>query len=176
MSSSPSSFSNMSQPTCHVGFPLHPPSCHTHRTFFPPQVSVSRGPGWCSTTVQTTNSWSSCWVNSASPLPASTPWHSSRVPTTSHRPLHTWPTMPQNQPTQWRAVPTIPSGARTNTSFSCPRASRKQVRFSSPVSRGGHWRTSSENTPHFHSMRSAPKGVKVVSFQNENGPFSHSWR
>ena len=166
----------MSQPTCHVSFPLQPPSFQTHRTFFLPQVSVSRGPGWCSTTVETTNSWSSCWVNSASPPPASTPWRSSRVPTIPHRPLHTWPTMPQNQPTQWRAVPTMSGNTRTNTSFSCPRASRKQVRFSSPVLGGGARRTSSENTPHFHNMHSAPQGVRVVSFQHGNGPFGHSRR
>jgi hypothetical protein len=162
----------MSQPTFHVGFPLHPPSFHTDRTFFLPQIPVFGGSGWCNTTVQTTNGWSACWVNTGSLPPASIPWRSSRASTTSHRPLHTWPTAPtmhRNQPTQWRTVPMMSSGVHANTSFSCPSASRKRVRFGSPVRGGGTWQTSSGNVPLFCSTRSAPQGVRVVSFQNGNG-------
>ncbi|KAN0135099.1 hypothetical protein V8E53_006990 [Lactarius tabidus] len=158
----------MSQPTFHIGIPLHPPSFHTDRTFFVTPTPVLGGSGWCTTTVQTTNGWSACWVNSGSLPPASTQWRPSGASTTSHRPLHTWPTgptTPRNQPTQWHTVPVMSSGARGNTSFSCPCTSRKHVRFGSPV-RGGGWQTSSGNAPLFCNMHSVPQSVRMVSFQN----------
>jgi hypothetical protein len=169
--------SNMSQPTCHFSFLLHSPTFHTDRTFFLPKIPVFRCSLWCTTTtVQTTNGRSECWEDSGCLPPASTPWRSSGASTTSHRPLHTWsigPTMPRNQTTQWCAVPTMSSGARENTSFSCPCASRRQVRFGSPVRGGGGWRTSSGNTPLFCRMHSVPQGVRAVSFHNGNGPFGY---
>ena len=175
---------DMSQPACHVGFALHPHrSFPTDRTLFLAEGPVFGGSGWCSTTVQTTNSWSACWVQAGSLQPASTPQRPSRASTTSRRQLHTWPasrpsfarsTMPRNEPTQWCAVPMVSSGARVNSSFSSPCAPRRKVRFGSPVQGGGDWRTSSRNAPLFCNMHSVPQGARMISFQNGNGQFGHS--
>jgi hypothetical protein len=167
----------MSQPTCHIAFAHHPrPSFHNDRTLFLPKIPVF---GWSTTTVQSTNGWSVCWVHPGSIQPASTPWHSPRAATMSHRPPRTWPTVRPSfvGPTMPRrcAVPMASSVARVKTSFSrpCSFSGRKKVRFSSPPVQG----TSFGNAaPPFRNMRSLPQGARMASFQNGNGPFGYSRR